>query len=148
MPTKDLLRDEITRIIGEMRELEVGSDEYKAKEECLTKLVDRFNEMDKADSQWSAAVMEDERQKSEIQLKEKQFELEKKVHEDDEVYKAKQIVEERRKTIVNIALTVLGIVTTTTVTVWGTVKSLKFEERGTITTIAGRSFITKLFSKK
>lgn len=148
MATKDLLRDEIDRRIGELEEMEVGTDAYKATVDSLTKLIDRLNELDKADSQWSAVAMEDERQKAEIELKQKQYELEQKVHEDDEKFKAMQAVEERRKMIVNIVLTSLGIIIPTGVTIWGTCKSLKFEETGTYTSLVGRLFATKSVSKK
>jgi hypothetical protein len=148
MATKDLLRDEIDRRIEELDGMEVGTDEYKVAVDSLTKLLDRFNEMDKADSQWGALDKEDERQKAELELKREQLELEKKVHEDDEAFKAKQAADERRKMIVNIVMTSLGIIIPTGVTIWGTYKTFKFEETGTITTMPGRLFITKLFSKK
>lgn len=148
MATRDLLRDEIDRRIEELEDMEVGTDEYKVAVDSLTKLIDRLNELDKADSQWGALAKEDERQQEELKLKREQLELEKKVHEDDEAFKAKQAADERRKMIVNIVMTSLGIIIPTGVTIWGTYKTFKFEETGTITTMPGRLFITKLFSKK
>lgn len=41
-----------------------------------------------------------------------------------------------------------GIVIPTVLTIWGTLKSLKFEETGTVTTAIGRGFINKLLPKK
>lgn len=148
METRDLLRDEIDRRIQELGGMEVGTDAYKVAVDSVTKLIDRLNELDKADSQWGELAKEDERQKAELDLKREQLELEKKVHEDDEAFKAKQAAEERRKMIVNIVMTSLGIIIPTGVTIWGTYKTFKFEETGTITTTPGRLFITKLFSKK
>lgn len=42
----------------------------------------------------------------------------------------------------------LGIAAPLGVTIWGTLKSLKFEETGTVTTQAGRGFIGRLFRGK
>ena len=41
-----------------------------------------------------------------------------------------------------------GIVLPLAVTIWGTLKTLKFEEEGTVTTMMGRGFINKLIPKK
>ena len=146
METKDLLRDEINRVIESMKGMDVGSDEHKAVSETVAKL--RYDELDKTTIQWSAQTEEDARQEAELDLKREQLEHEKKIHEDDEAFKEKQIKEERRKMIVNIVLTSLGIIIPTGVTIWGTYKTLKFEETGTITTAMGRGFIQRLFSKK
>ena len=148
MNTKDLLRDEINRVIESMKGMDVGSDEHKAASETVSKLIDRYDELDKTTIQWSAQTEEDARQKAELNLKREQLEHEKKIHEDDEAFKEKQAKEERRKMIVNIVLTSLGIIIPTGVTIWGTYKTLKFEETGTITTAMGRGFIQRLFPKK
>lgn len=55
-----------------------------------------------------------------------------------------EVAEKRRENVVNIA----GIITGAILTVWGTIKSLKFEETGSITTSIGRGFINKLLPKK
>jgi hypothetical protein len=44
-------------------------------------------------------------------------------------------------------INVVGIVLPVVLTVWGTNKSLKFEEEGTVTTTAGRNFMSRLFRK-
>lgn len=148
MNTKDLLQAEIDRIIEEMGDMDITSAEYKTAAETVAKLIDRLDELDKSVSQWDAKTKEDARQAEELELKREQLEHEKKVHEDDEAFKAKQIIEDRRKMIVNIVLTSLGIIVPTGLTVWGTYKTFKFEETGTITTAMGRGFIGRLFSKK
>lgn len=43
---------------------------------------------------------------------------------------------------------IAGIVIPSVITIWGTVKTLKFEETGSITTTIGRGFINKLIPKK
>lgn len=42
--------------------------------------------------------------------------------------------------------TALGIILPTGVSIWGTLKTLKFEEVGTITTVAGKEHVRKLFN--
>lgn len=46
------------------------------------------------------------------------------------------------------AISLAGIVLPLGCTVWGTLKSLKFEKEGTVSTIIGRGFINKLLPKK
>lgn len=56
--------------------------------------------------------------------------------------------DDRIDKIVKNCISVAGIVIPTIVTIWGTLKSFKFEQEGTITTIMGRGFINKLLPKK
>ena len=46
------------------------------------------------------------------------------------------------------AIAIAGIAVPALLTVWGTFKTLKFEETGTVTTMFGRNFINKLFCLK
>ena len=62
--------------------------------------------------------------------------------------KLEQIKEDKVDHIVKNSLTLFGTVAGIVLTVWGTNKTLKFEETGTITTSAGRAFIKNLFSKR
>ena len=133
METKDLLRVEIDRIIGAMGKMEVNSEEYKMSADVLSKLIDRLDELDKSTIQWSAQAQEDERQAKELKLKQEQLEHEKKVHEDEEIFREKQAKGEKIKVVINTIVTVLGFAVPAGVTVWGTIKSLKFEETGTYT---------------
>lgn len=148
METKDLLQAEIQRILREMSNMDVDTDKYKAASDAVAKLTDRLDELDKSTIQWSEQTKEDARQEAELKLKREQFEHEKKVHEDDEALKKKQIKEERLKMVVNVVLTSLGIIVPAGVTIWATNKTLKFEETGTFTTAAARGLIPRLFSKK
>ena len=66
----------------------------------------------------------------------------------DNENKVRQIEDEHRDQIVKNILTGVSIVGGFALTVWGTIKSIKFEETGTITTIMGRGFINKLLPKK
>ena len=56
--------------------------------------------------------------------------------------------DERKDRLVRNGITIASIVIPTAVTIWGTLKSFKFEETGTVTTTIGRGFINKLIPKK
>lgn len=137
MDTKELLQRQINRILEKMEDMDICSDDYKTASELVTKLTGRLDELDKSTIQWSAQAKEDAR-----------LEYEKKVHEDEEAFKAKQTKDERRKMIINTVVTILGVVIPAGVTVWGAITSLKFEETGTYTSAAGRAFNNRIFSKK
>lgn len=59
-----------------------------------------------------------------------------------------QMREEQKDRLVRNIIAVAGIVIPSAITVWGTIKAIKFEETGTITTIMGRGFFNKLLPKK
>lgn len=65
-------------------------------------------------------------------------------HENNEKTRA----DENKDRIIRHVLTVLGIAVPTATAVWGTLKSLKFEEEGTVTTIFGRGWLNKLLPRK
>lgn len=127
MKVETLLNDAIQDGFEELGRLEVGSDKYKSVVDGLTKLCDR--------------AIEIEKNKTDAELKQDQQDV-------DAELRAEQLKDERRDRIVKNSLTAAGIVIPTAVTIWGTIKSIKFEETGTITTIMGRGFIQKLLPKK
>lgn len=122
-----LLHEEIQEEFEELGKLEVGTDKYKAAVDGLTKLCDRAIELEKL--------------KTDAELKQDQQNV-------DAELRAEQLKDERKDRVVKNCLTGAGIVIPTAVTIWGTLKSIKFEETGTITTIMGRGFIQKLLPKK
>lgn len=65
-------------------------------------------------------------------------------HED----KAAQMKEDKKDRLIKNILTAAGIIIPTVTGIWGTYKTLKFEETGTITSMAGRNWVNKLFPKK
>lgn len=127
MSIKTLLEEEIKEEFEELGKTEIGTEAYKTTVDGLTKLVDRAIELEKAEADREDRIAARE---SELNLKEQQLEDEKK----------------DRK--VKNGLTAAGIIIPTVVTIWGTIKSIKFEQEGTITTIMGRGFINKLLPKK
>lgn len=116
MEMDKLLHGEIVRELEKLKEMEVGSEEYEAAVNGVTKLWDRALEHEK-------------------------------VLIDEEV-KTKQLDEDKKDHWIKNALTALGLVVSTGLTIWGTNKTLKFEETGTVTTMPGRAFINMLFPKK
>lgn len=126
MSLKTQLQDEIQSELEEISKLEVGTDQHRTAVDSVTRLWDRMNESEKL----------------EIEKKDK---AESRAIDLD--LKLQQMEEERKKRIIQNIIDVGGIVTTVGLTVWGTLKSLKFEETGTVTTTAGRNFFSKLFRK-
>ena len=60
----------------------------------------------------------------------------------------KEIEDEKKDRKVKNILTGVSVIGGFALTVWGTCKSIKFEETGSFTTIMGRGFIQKLLPKK
>lgn len=124
---RELLDEEIQVEFEKLSKLEVGSESYKATVDGLSKLVDRAVEIDKTEMENATKI---EAQNIENDLK------------------ALQIKEDNRDRWVRNGIAIAGIIVPSVLTVWGTLKSFKFEETGTVTTILGRGFINKLLPKK
>lgn len=124
---RELLDEEIQVEFEKLSKLEIGSESYKATVDGLTRLVDRAVEIDKTEMENATKI---EAQNIENDLK------------------ALQIKEDNRDRWVRNGIAIAGIIVPSVLTVWGTLKSFKFEETGTVTTILGRGFINKLLPKK
>ena len=125
MGVKNLLREEITDEIGHLSKMEVGSEDYEKTVNGLTKLVDRLNEMEKIEMEKTNSNVENECKIEEQDLKRQQLE------------------DEKKDRLIRNGLTGVSVIGGLAVTVWGTLKTFKFEETGTITSQAGRQFINK-----
>lgn len=125
--TEHLLDVEIEREFDKLDKLEVGTDQYRTAVDGLTKLLQEARERDKF------AI---------------EFDNQKETQKKEEALRTKQMKDEQIDRWVKNGLTAAGIIIPTIVTVWGTIKSIRFEETGTITTIMGRGFINKLLPKK
>ena len=130
MELDNLLEEQIKEGLEGLGNLDMGSEEYKSASEAITKLIDREIELKKLDS-----ANDDKRHQRLIEIKDR--ELDRKKYESDE----------KDRWIKN-GLTAAGLIIPTIVTIWGTIKSFEFEEKGSITTIMGRGFINKLLPKK
>lgn len=124
---EQLLDVEIEEEFEKLSKMETGTEEYKTTVDGLTKLLDRALEIEK---------IQDER----ARLKETQ--------KNEEYFRQQQFESERKDRLIKNTLTATGIIVPSLITIWGTFKSLKFEETGTITTSIGRGFINKLLPKK
>ena len=122
-----MLRDELQREFENLKDMKSGAEEHKVGVDSLTKLLDRAIEMDKleADVQEKA-----ENREVDVGLKEKQMQ------------------EDKKDRIVKNCLTAVSLIASVGLTIWGSCKSWKFEETGTITSTAGREFMKKLFHMK
>lgn len=123
MGIKKALYQEIEDEFQVLSEIKVGTDEYKSSVDGLTKLLDRAIEIEK-------------------------HEAEMKEREAERIAKNIQVAEEQKDRVVKNYISAGGVVLPLLVTIWGTLKSFKFEQDGTITTIMGRGFINKLLPKK
>lgn len=126
MSLEILLKDEIGNEFDELTKMQLGSDEYKNTVDGLAKLMDRQIELEK--------LATDTEAKAESQRI-------------DEQLKLKQMKQEKHSAIVGHILNGVAIVGGFALTVWGAVNSWDFEKNDSITSTAGRQFMTKLFRK-
>ena len=127
MSINSLVDEEIRSEIEEISKIEVGSEKHKASVDALAKLLDKSIELERLDVE--------AQEKYESRIAENELKL-------------KQLKDEKRDRIVKNVLTGVSVVGGFGVTIWGTLKSLKFEENGVVTSIVGRGFIQKLLPKK
>lgn len=130
MSIYNLLRDEIHREVESLRKEDIGTDSYKATVDGVTKLVDRVIEMEKMDIE--AQNRADNR-------------------ESEAALKREEMKHERTDRWIKNSISLVSLGVYAGVTVWGTLKTFKFEETGTVTSLVGRGFISnisKLITKK
>ena len=122
-----LLHEEIQDGFDALSKMERGTEIHKTTVDEVAKLFDKAIEIEKI----------------EIEAKDKA-----KSREIEASLKQAQMEEDRKDRRVKNGIAIGGIVLPLAVTIWGTFKTLKFEEEGTVTTIMGRGFINKLIPKK
>ena len=122
-----LLHEEIQDGFDALSKMERGTEIHKTTVDEVAKLFDKAIEIEKI----------------EVEAKEKA-----KAREIEASLKRVQMEEDRKDRRFKNGIAVGGIVLPLAVTIWGTFKTLKFEEEGTVTTIMGRGFINKLIPKK
>lgn len=131
---KEQLAKEIQSLIEVLDNTAAGSDEYKKVSDDLAKLLAKYNDMNRSDLEyWDKQETRD-----------REYEIRMRDHE----LREKQLTEEQKDHRVKNGLTAASIFGGFALTIWGTLKSLKFEETGSVTTNAGREFIKKLFHLK
>lgn len=127
MSVKALLDDEIRDEIENLGKVQLGSDEHKIAADALTKLLDKSIEMNKLDLEYQERY---EAREAENELKQK------------------QIADEKKDRAVKNVMTGVSIIGGFALTIWGTCKTLKFEETGVLTSLVSKGFIQKLLPKK
>lgn len=134
---KDVREQLASDVIYELERLgdfEPGTEEYKAASDTIAKLLDKQVEFERLDL--------------DRETKEAEREDSKKNRAADDEFKAVQAKNEQRDRWIAQGVAIAGIVIPSLLTIWGTIKTLKFEETGTITTVMGRGFANKLLPKK
>ena len=127
MKIETLLHEEIESEFECLDSLEVGTEQYKVTVDGIAKLVDRAIEIDKLN----------------LEAEEKA-----KNREKDSEFKQQQMEEEKKDRLIRNCISAAGVVIPSLLTIWGTLKTFRFEQEGTVTTIIGRGFINKLLPKK
>ena len=122
-----LLHEEIQDGFDALSRMERGTETHKTTVDEVAKLFDKAIEIEKI----------------EIEAKERA-----KAREIEASLKRAQMEEDRKDRRVKNGIAIGGIVLPLAVTIWGTFKTFRFEETGTVTTIMGRGFINKLIPKK
>lgn len=122
-----LLHEEIQDGFDALSRMERGTEIHKTTVDEVAKLFDKAIEIEKI----------------EIEAKDKA-----KAREIEASLKQAQMEEDRKDRRFKNGIALGGIVLPLAVTIWGTLKTLKFEEEGTVTTMMGRGFINKLIPKK
>ena len=115
------LRDELTSELNELRKVEFGSETYKVGVSGIAQLSDKLIELSKLDGE--DAKLEVEREKLDLEY-------------------SKLEADERDRKVRN-RVSVFGIVTPAVIAVIGGVAMFVYEERGSITSQAGRKIIDK-----
>lgn len=127
MTYDDLVYEEILHELEQLRELDLGSEEYRVAVDGVSKLIDKTIDIKRLDQE---AEVAEQNRKIETELKQKQME------------------DENLDRWVRNGIAIGGIILPLLVTIWGTKASFEFENEGTITTIMGRGFVNKLLPKK
>ena len=122
-----LLHEEIQDGFDALSRMERGTETHKTTVDEVAKLFDKAIEIEKI----------------EVEAKERA-----KAREIEASLKRAQMEEDRKDRRFKNGIAVGGIVLPLAVTIWGTFKTFRFEETGTVTTIMGRGFINKLIPKK
>ena len=124
---EEMLHEEIESQFDGLEGIEIGSEAYRNAVDGLSKLMDREIEISKLQ-----AEREDKLESRAIETR----------------LKNRQLMDDKTDKIIRNGLTAAGLVITAGLTVWGTLKTFKFEETGTITSSIGRGFIQRLTPRK
>ena len=149
--------DGLTKLMDRAIEIEKFNADCKIKEETRKldiemkqKQLDEQIKSREADIETKRKQLDEQikSREADIEMKEKQLKEQIKSRELDVELRQKQFEVETKDQHIKNLITIGSYVLPALLTVWGTYKTLKFEETGTITTAMGRGFINKLLPKK
>ena len=126
MSVKTNLRDELNNELHELSKVEFGSEKYKVGVNGVAQIADRLIELDR---------IENENEKLDIEHKKLEIE-------------AQRLEDDRTDRKAKNGLGVAGVVIPAVITVVGGVAMFIYEERGSITSQAGRKIIDRIFRMK
>ena len=124
---EEMLHEESESQFEGLEGIKIGSEEYRNAVDGLSKLMDREIEISKLQ-----AEREDKLESRAIETR----------------LKNRQLMDNKTDNMIRNGLTAAGLVVTAGLTIWGTLKTFKFEETGTITSSIGRGFIQRLIPRK
>ena len=127
MELKTMLEMELHDRLKELGEMEVTDEKYKTTLDAVAKLTDKLNDINKIE-----------------------IDKENKIHQEEmnKVFKEREIEIDKKDRWFKNGLNGFSVIAGLLLAVWGTNKSLRFEETGTVTTFAGKNFINGLFPRK
>lgn len=137
MELNEMLMNEIESEFAALEELNFDSETYKTAVDGVVKLVDRAIELEKI-----RVDIDEKARTREVELKKLQQ------IKEAEQHKVEQSKNDRLDQFIRNGINLASIVIPAVLTVWGTYKTLKFEETGTVTTIMGKGFVNKLVPRK
>lgn len=123
----EVLDGVIEQELEAIEEMEAGSEEFKTTVDGVAKLMDKSIEMRK---------LAQEKEQKEAD------------RENEKTLKQQQMADERKHRLWTNIISIVTFGTGILLTIWGTNKTLKFEETGTVTSTAGRKFTGSLFQRR
>lgn len=124
MSIETMWRDEIESELEELSKIEVGTDKHRTAVENVTKLMDRYYEGKKIETE-----------NDKFYIESKRLELE----------QAKLDDEKKDRNVKNV-LTAVSIATGVGMAIWGTLTSMRFEKEDSFTSLLGRKWVDKTMS--
>lgn len=133
MDVETKLREEIESSIDELNKKKLGSDDYTKSVDSIVKLTDRMIELKKVENEL-------ELKKGENSVKWEQMNAENDL-------KTKQLIDENKDRKWKNGIGIAGIAVPVALTIWGTIRTMKFENEN-VPNGMGKLFMNRLLPKK
>jgi hypothetical protein len=166
--THDLYEEVVNQEVDRIGDYDLGSDEHKKVVSDLSQLTDRLIRLKELDIEHEKIELEKEKKEADakkveieserVEIEKEKIELEReKIKADEQKAKIEservaierqKMVEERKNEWIRNRITALGILVPAGITITGMVLMFLFEEKGTITSGAGRKIVDRMFRSK